>query len=353
MITNDLTRASALAQFDEFCAKYDLDHLEMLRRAKLPSDILEQPESLFAYSRLAILLENCAQKADHPLFALEYGVFQGAAVFGRLLYLLKNAETVGESLNGLIEYFHFHSNGGRLAATVEGKMVIINYEPILPEGTPSRQVAELAVGIGKALLKMLLGSQWSPFGVHFRHGPGSSPKGYSRILGLPPQFNSTINGWVFDARLLELPLSDSDPKLHSLMREHLEKMDELSPRELPDYVQHLMKTFLPNGRVTIDQLADYMMLSARSLQRYLNDEGTSFQTLLDTTRQSMAERYLLESSISLTQLAGILGYSDLAAFSRAFQRWYGVSPRQWRKNKGIVSSTRLLSRRAQMPDWLR
>lgn len=353
MITNDLTRASALARFDEFCAKYSLDHLKMLREAGLPTDILDQPESLFPYFRLAVLLDNCAREADQPLFALEYGVFQGASVFGRLLYLLKNAETVGDSLNELMEYFHFHSNGGRLAAQIEGKMVILNYEPILPEGVPSRQAVELAVGIGKALLKMLLGSNWQPTGVHFRHGSGSSPQAYNRILGLTPQFNSTINGWVFEARLLELPLSDSDSRLHSLMRDHLEKMDELSPRELPGYVQHLMKNFLPNGRVTIDQLADYMMLSPRSLQRYLNEEGTSFQTLLDSTRQNMAERYLQESSISLTQLAGILGYSDLAAFSRAFQRWYGVSPRQWRKDQGIMSSTRLLSRRTRMPGWLR
>ena len=353
MVTTDLTRASSLARLDEFCAKYGLDYRAMLREARLPEDVLEHPESLISYSRLATLLENCANRTEHPLFGLEYGIFQGTTIFGRLLYLFKNAQTVGDSLNELMQYFHLHSSGGLVTATIEDKMAILSYEPLLHESVASQQAVELAIGVGKALLKMLLGTQWRPSGVHFRHGPNSSPQAYSRLLGLPPQFDSTINGWVFEARLLNLPLSDSDPKLHALMREHLEKMDELSVQELPAYVQHLMKNFLPNGRVTIDLVADYMMLSSRSLQRYLTEEGTSFQKLLDETRKTMAERYLQESGISLTQLSGILGYSDLAAFSRAFQRWYGVSPRQWRKDQGIQSSPRLLSMRKKAPGWLR
>lgn len=325
----------------------------MLREAKLPADVLEHPETFISYSRLAILLENCAIKADNPLFGLEYGVFQGTAVFGRLLYLFKNAETVRDSLNELMQYYHLHSNSGRVTLSQEGRMVVLSYEPVLPEGVPSRQAVELAIGVGKSLLKMLLGTQWHPSGVHFRHSPGSSVNAYSRHLSLPPQFNSTTNGWVLDADLLDRPLSDSDPKLHALMEEYLEKMDELSVHELPAYVQHLMKNLLPSGRVTIDVIADHMRLSPRSLQRYLNEEGTSFQKLLDEARQTMAERYLMESNISLTQLAGILGYADLAAFSRAFMRWYGVSPRQWRKDKGVPSSTRLVSRRRSAPSWLR
>lgn len=353
MVKTDLTRASALARLDEFCEKYGLDHREMLAEARLPTDILEHPESLISYSRLASLLEICAERASHPLFGLEYGAFQGTAVFGRLLYLLKNAKTVGDSINELMHFYYLHSHGGKVAVTIEGECVVLSYEPMLKEGTPTRQAAELAVGVGKTFMKMLLGNNWHPYGVHFRSAAGASPQAYSRILGITPQFDSTTNGWIFDAQVLNTPLADADQQLHSLMREHLEKVDELSPEQLPSYVQHLMKNFLPNGRVTIDLIADYMMLSARSLQRYLTEEGTSFQKLLDQTRQEMAERYLKESNLSLTQLSGILGYSDLAAFSRAFQRWYGISPSDWRKEHGILAMPRLLSQRRRGPSWLR
>jgi AraC-like DNA-binding protein len=74
-----------------------------------------------------------------------------------------------------------------------------------------------------------------------------------------------------------------------------------------------------------------MMISPRTLQRYLMDENTGFQQLLDKTRQSMSTRYICDTSISLTQLATLLGYGDLSAFSRAFARWNGVSPRVWKR----------------------
>ncbi|SFM00540.1 AraC family transcriptional regulator [Marinobacter zhejiangensis] len=353
MTYTDLSRASSLARLDEFCEKYQLDHREMLREVGLPEDLLEQPEILISYSLMAQLLENCARKTGYPLFSLEYGVFQGAAMLGELFYLIKNAETVGDSLRELMLYYHLHSRGGQVTAAIESGMVVLSYEPRLRDCVPTRQAVELAVGVGQALLKMLLGAKWQPAGVHFRSGPSCAPQAYQRILGLTPQFNSTTNGWVFDARLLEVPLSNSDPKLHTLMREHIEKMDELAASELPAYVQTLIRHFLPNGRVTVDFIANYMTLSSRSLQRYLTDEGTSFQTLLDETRQSMAERYLSESAISLTQLAAILGYSGLAAFSRAFQRWHGQSPRQWRKQHGITYPARVLPQHRRKPAWLK
>ncbi|MBZ2168371.1 AraC family transcriptional regulator [Marinobacter sp. F4216] len=353
MTTSELVRASSLARFDEYCEKYGLDHQRMLHQAGLPMDLLDYPESFISYSRFATLLANCAGESKYPLFALKYGIFQGTDVFGRLLYLFKNAETVGDSIHELTNYFHLHESSGRLSTAVEGHAAILSYEPALREGIPGRHAAELAVGIGKALLTMLLGAKWNPTGVHLRSGPGDTPDHYKRILGVAPQFNSVSNSWVFDAKLLDTPLSDSDPALHALMREHLEEMDDLSPRELPEYVRYLVKNFLPSGRANISQISSYMMLSSRTLQRYLSEERTSFQKLLDETRQSMAQRYLHESSISLTQLAGILGYSDLAAFSRAFQRWYGVSPRHWRKERGIRSTTRLSARRTHPPSWLK
>ncbi|MCY1522904.1 HTH-type transcriptional activator RhaR [compost metagenome] len=102
-------------------------------------------------------------------------------------------------------------------------------------------------------------------------------------------------------------------------------------QELPPYVGKLLRRQLPSGQVTIEQVAEQMKISPRSLQRYLHAEGTSFQKLLDQTRQSMATRYMRDSSVSLTQLSELLGYADLSAFSRAFSRWNGMSPQKWKQ----------------------
>lgn len=347
------SRASSLARFDEFALKQGLDFEQMLEEAGLPLDVLAHPESLISYQRIECLLNMCAEASGSSLFGLEYGLYQGMEIFGPLLYLLKNAQTVEESLAELARYYHLHSSGALVTVERHGSLVIMSYKPSLDSGTESRQVIELAIGVGKQMLHALLGKNWQPNSVHLQTAPGEDVQLYRRLLGQVPQFNSTTNGCVFDSALLKAPLSEADPVLHKLMRQHMDKLDAMPIEELPAYVQHLITSFLPSGRITVQQVADYMMLSSRTLQRYLADEGTSFQGLLETTRQTMAVRYLRESDISLTQLSGMLGYADLAAFSRAFHRWYGKSPRQWRKDEGIVAPARRLISRRQMPAWAR
>ena len=138
MITTNLTRASSLARLDEFCPRYGLDYQVLLRQAGLPSNLLEYQDSMIPYPRMLALLENGAERADYPLFALEYGIFQGTSVFGRLLYVLKNAQTVGDSLHELMRYFHLHSRGGDVTVATEGNQVILSYDPLIIEGPASR-----------------------------------------------------------------------------------------------------------------------------------------------------------------------------------------------------------------------
>lgn len=349
----EFCRASSLAMFAEFCTASGLDPQIMLEQAGLPSDTLAHPDSLISYQRMALLLENCASESSNPLFGLEFGLHQGTAVFGQLLYLVKNAHTVGESLEELSHYYHLHSSSGSVKVEVHKKLAILEYSPMLRQGIPARQAIELAIAVGKKLLKMLLGNHWHPHGVHFQTAAGASPQTYVRLLGATPHFNSDRNAWVFDAALLDAPLSNADPMLHELMRAHIDQLDELAPKEMSSYVGHLLRNFLPNGKVTIDFIADYMMVSSRSLQRMLMDEGTNFQTLLNQTRQEVATRYLKESNMSLTQLAGLLGYADLASFSKAFQRWFAMSPRQWREKHGYPATAKHLARQKKAPGWLR
>lgn len=349
----EFSRASSLALFDEFCAISGLDPQAMLKKAGLPADTLAHPETLVSYQRMALLLENCAVDSGKPLFGLEFGLHQGTAVFGQLLYLIKNAKTVGESLQELAGYYHLHSSSGSVKIEVHKKLAILEYSPMLRQGIPARQAIELAIAVGKKLLKTLLGNQWQPHAVHFQTAAGASPQAYIRLLGATPHFNSSRNAWIFDAALLNAPLSNADPALHELMRSHIDQLDELTPKELPAYVCHLLRNFLPNGKVTIDFIADYMMVSTRSLQRMLMDEGTSYQALLNETRQAVATRYLKESNMSLTQLAGLLGYADLASFSKAFQRWFAMSPRQWREKHGKQAASQRLARQQRAPGWLR
>ncbi|MGH8435860.1 MAG: AraC family transcriptional regulator [Pseudomonas sp.] len=339
-----LTRASALSGFHEFAAGKALKPAVLLREAGLPSDILEQPDSLISYRRFALLLELCAQASDNPSFGLQFGLHQGVGIFGSLLYLVRNAKNVGEALHDLGQYFHIHNNAAEVVVQLQEDHALLCYSSQVEDLPGNRQLSELAIGVGHQLMRTLLGSRWQPSAVLFQHAPLAPPSTYRRLLGMTPRFNSSFDAWMFDTKLLSVPLSDADLGLHRLMQQHLDTLSGLKSNELPNYVQRLLRNFLPNGRVTVEYIADFMKLSPRSLQRHLAEAGTSFQQLLDQTRQSMTVRYLKESNINLTQLAEILGYADQSAFTRAFQRWYGVSPREWIKQQNLRSQSRLLKR---------
>lgn len=325
------TRSSALANFAEFATSQGLKPLTLLREADLPASVLSDSDGLIPYIRFGRVLELCAEHSGNPLFGLQYGLFQGVNVFGSLLYLVRNAETVGDALRDLSQYFYIHDNAADVIIEHQGGHALLCYVSGSADVPGRRQISELAMGVGNQLMRTLLGSRWKAEAVLLQHAPLVSAPQYRKLLGVTPSFNSSQDGLMFDASLLAVPLQDADKALHKLVQQHLASIARLSRDELPSYVQRLLRNFLPNGRVTIEYVADFMQLSPRSLQRHLSEAGTSFQALLDQTRQAMTEHYLKESKINLCQLAEMLGYSDQSAFSRAFQRWYGMSPSQWSK----------------------
>ncbi|CAE6927855.1 MAG: AraC family transcriptional regulator [Pseudomonadaceae bacterium] len=329
---SDISRASSLARFYEFAQSQGIDPYEILSEVGLPRDIAEHPEELISYRKFTATLQLSAQRSANPLFGLQYGLFQGVSVFGPLLYLIRNTSNVGQALHELAHYYHLHSSAAQVVIEVHGNHATLSYTAEEQSLPGQRQAAELAMGVGHQLMRTLIGNRWQPETVMFQHAPGAPLAMYRRMLGATLQFNSTHNAWLFDSRFMNIPLETADAELHRLMRQHVDTLERVTVDQLPDHVQRVLRNLLPKGRVTVEQVAEYLVLSPRSLQRYLANEGTSFKILLDETRQAMARRYLSESTISFTQLAGLLGYSDLSAFSRAFQNWFDMSPTQWQKS---------------------
>ncbi len=331
----DYARASALHGLVHFASSQNLDAVELLKSAGLPTDLLDYPESLIAYRSILKVLELGALRSGNPLFGLQLGLHQSVAgTIGPLLYLARNSATVGEALHELSRYFHVHTNSSRVRLEIEGEHALLHYDPTDSTDLANlRPITELALGGGLQVMRTLLGTRWQPQALMLQHAPAREPQVYNRLLGLTPTFNAPFNAWVFDAKLLQIPLSSADQELHRLVRQHLDNLEQISVQDLPTHVQQIVRNFLPQGRVSIEHVADYLALSSRTLQRYLAEEGTSFNLIVDQTRQAMASRYICDSSISFTQLSDMLGYAELSAFSRAFQRWYGMSPREWKKKQ--------------------
>ncbi|MCO8312950.1 AraC family transcriptional regulator [Pseudomonas mandelii] len=345
MASNPFIRALSLTGFDQFARGNGLDPIQMLRQANLPVASLRRPEDILAFRHYCALLELCGQRSNNGLFGLEYGLYQGIDVFGDIFYLIHNTKTIGDALRELRANFVFYNGAAQIDLEVVDGLALLSYrtdEQVI-DGLP--QAEELACGVGMQLMRTLAGGKWRPEAIMLRHAPIADESVYLQALSIAPTFSAAHTGLLFDACVLAQPLDCANENLYQLIAQHLSGMERLSADEMPGYVRQLLRNLLPSGRATIERVADCMALNPRTLQRRLAQEGTFFQHLLDETRQQLVRNYLQVPTISLTQVAQLLGYADVSTFSRAFHRWFGVSPLEWCRQAGLRRQPLLLQNR--------
>lgn len=148
------------------------------------------------------------------------------------------------------------------------------------------------------------------------------------------EFDQPTNGFSFERARLEAPVTSGDPALYSFLEEHAVSALASRPKldELIDRLRHAIREALKAGEPNIERLSTRMHMSSRTLQRRLAELKTSFQDVLDEVRFDLARAYLRDARLDISQVAYLLGYSELRAFDRAFKRWAGRPPREWRQN---------------------
>ena len=145
-------------------------------------------------------------------------------------------------------------------------------------------------------------------------------------------FDEPTGGFAFSAQILDGPVQGGDPALYAFLEEHALTALASRPRtdDLIDKVRHQIREALKQGEPNVERLATRLNMSGRTLQRRLSDLQTSFQEVLDLVRFDLARAYLKDVRLDVSQVAYLLGYSELRAFDRAFRRWADKSPTEWR-----------------------
>jgi AraC-like DNA-binding protein len=157
-----------------------------------------------------------------------------------------------------------------------------------------------------------------------------------RIVGqhfnCPVQFNSTVDALVFTRESLEAPFTTHHPEMLEVISPALETAlrERESSRSLVHQVCSVLTKTMGGKRPSIELVAKELRISVRTLQRRLEDEGTSYQRLLDEVRQRTARHLLASTDLDAGEIAFVLGFEELNSFSRAFQGWEGMSPGRWR-----------------------
>jgi AraC-like DNA-binding protein len=149
-------------------------------------------------------------------------------------------------------------------------------------------------------------------------------------FGCNVEFGAAADEVVFEKSIAELPVVNADPYLNRVLSAICESAvasRSTNRGSVRTRVENEIAVLLPHGKARVDIVATRLGMSRRTLARHLAEEGTSFLKMLTEIRRELATRYLKDKSLSISQIAWLLGFQDLGAFSHAYKRWYGTAPR--------------------------
>lgn len=324
------THLQVLRGLPKVLAKLGTDSGPLLRTCGLAAEDFEDWERTIAFDEIDSLLGLCVRTTRCPYFGLLLGDHIDLQALGLAGRLARNAVSVGAALQDLIGYFVLHDTGGTPSLAIHEATVSFSYGIHTPGVRNSEQVYDLTAVASRNILRQLCGPQWKPDIILLPRRRPADIHPYLEIFGAPLRFDATQCAVQFPVAWLEQPASDADPMLHSLLEECAAAALAHANPLLKVEVRRAIRLLLMNGGCSRAMVAARLGMPERTLGRRLHEAGTTFQALLDDGRADMAKQLLHDSRASIARISASMGYKGPTVFTRAFRRWTGMTPREYR-----------------------
>ncbi|MFJ3520926.1 AraC family transcriptional regulator [Pseudomonas sp. NPDC090203] len=329
--------SAAANGLDGFIVQHGGDLDRVFGRSGIDPEQLLHPTLSLPLPNYCKVLEEAARQTGCDNFGLRYGQQFQPQALGLLGYIGLCSATLEDALVNFSQAFPFHQHSTLIELVDQGECYRFDYQVRHGAINERRQDAELTMGMALNLVRHVLGPDWAPRQVAFEHGRPQDWQEHRDAFHADVLFGQGCNSLLVPkADIIGKAMPGSDPILLMLIKDAIRQLGDTGgePLLLERARQSILAT-LHLGEPVLDEIAHHLGLSEWALQRKLRDLGLSFTQLVDQIRQDSAIAHLKQGHMSVTQLASLLGYSETSAFSRAFKRWFGVSPKQWR---GAVAS---------------
>lgn len=302
-------------------------------RAGIDPDALD-PERRVPRAALTSLWELAVEATGDPAFGLEVPRHAAQTTFHALGYAVLASATMKEALERIIRHRRLAGDVLALRLIDAGDRYRFEIDVSADPSVPFQAVDAIAVICVRQARLLHAPRPCNPLAVTFARPAPRDLVPYERALRAPVRFDAAVNA-------LEFARADVEDRLPAGNAELARSNDEVLVRYLArleqsgvaSRVQQALLDALPDGAPVKGAIARKLGMSARNLQRHLAAEGTSFTELLAGARADLARTYVEEGRLSVTEIAFVLGFADTSAFSRAFKRWTGTSPRGWATRK--------------------
>ena len=306
---------------------------EVLRRAGLPQAFADQPRVLLNTEELFALWRAVGEVSSNPMIGLQLGTENRTERFHPIGLADLSSENFGAAIDRMARYKQL-TCPEEILQEKDDEEWSIQFRWLLADEVEPPVLIECAFAWVLSTARHGTGTRLSPLRVEFMQ-PRPHVKTIERHFGCPVICGGRRNAMVFRASDTERPFVTRNAELLAMLAPQFEEelKQENKDEHFAERVRLAIQQKLTGRRPTIEDIADTLHVSSRTLQRRLQDEGSSFQRVLDEARHHLARHYLNNSCLELNEAAYLLGYEDGNSFVRAFRTWEGVPPARWREQR--------------------
>jgi AraC-like DNA-binding protein len=310
---------------------YGLDVPAHFRGLGLDFDLLQDPGARFPDEAIIQLWGMLIRESRDPCIGLRMAEFWHPTTLHALGFAWMASGTLQEAFERLVRYNRFLSHNQDYEFRETGKdFRFILHRAREPYDFPDEDY-DASFSVLMTLCQEIYGEDFAPLRVDLvRQAPDCAER-FRERFSAPVVFGAEHNVFYMGREAVLKPLPAANAELARVNEEVVcSYLEQAGQGALSRRVKTRLVEQLPSGRVSQESIASALHMSARTLQRRLQEEGASYKQLLTETRQELATRYMTQSSSQVSEVAYLLGFSEVGNFTRAFKRWTGVAPSEYR-----------------------
>ena len=316
------------------CERMGVRTQPILANAGIDPEVINDPTGRVSFEQMQAFWHEAVTQSGDPAIGLHAGTSIPRGAYGILDYLVGYSSTIGEGLQRLAEYIPTINTWLTMSSEVDRHTGRLSLDGVFarPPRPSAEFVAALVVGLGHRTWQL----DFAPTLVRFEFDRPELPEPageHAVALGCEVQFGAPRTEIVLDRDTWEVPVRASDPGLIALLEKQARDLIARLPEsnDFVDSVRRAVEGELAGGDVRLESIAGELAMSGRTLQRRLADDDVQFTELVDEVRLEAAKIRIANPRLSLTEVAYLIGFDEHSSFSRAFKRWTGLSPREYRR----------------------
>ena len=310
---------------------FGVDPDEVLTAAGIDPDLFADPDNLITYAARDRLFRQCVSRTGCQHFGLLVGQRMNLKALGLVGLLMRTSPNAGRALVSIVNLLHLHSQGAVMALRVDEDVAMLTYDAFEPGLEATDQTGAGAVAMMLNVMRTLCGPDFRPIEASFGHRRPADIEPFRKFFKVPLYFDAEHYALVFSRDWLDVRPPGADDELQQLLQKQVDVLESRYSLAFPDQVRKVLRSALITGYFSESEIAALFSMHSHTFRRRLDASATSFHELVDECRFEMAREMLLNTSLSVSEISASMGYSRASSFIRAFRRWSGLTPGEWRK----------------------